>query len=384
MQDFTFIKQALKDAAARGRQRELRPLTPLKGSRVRWQGKELVNLSSNDYLGLAEHPLLAQRAAEYAAQYGAGSKASRLVCAEIPPFAALEAKLANLKGQEAALIFNSGFQANCSLPGLFAQKGDLILCDRLIHNSLIQGSLLSGARMRRFAHNDLADLENKLAEAQTKGYGRLLVLTESVFSMDGDRADLEGIKNLTDQANALLLVDEAHATGVLGPQGMGLATGLGIDLVMGTFGKGLGGFGAYFACPKIVRDYALNFAPGFIYTTALPPSVLGAMDAALELAPQMGEKRKKLHALATNFRKEASRMGYDCLNSSTQIVPLWMGSEERAIACMNHLLRQGFLAVAIRPPTVAPGQSRLRLAFNAALEEKDIHRLLGALHDFKG
>ena len=382
MEPFSFIHQALALRKASGQLRTLKDLEPLPGSRVRYQGKELINLSSNDYLGLAEHPLLSQRAASYMTSYGAGSKASRLVSGNIAPFGLLEERLARLKGQEASLILNAGFQANSSLPGLFVGKGDLILMDRLIHNSLIQGASLSGARLQRFGHNDLVDLETKLQQARSKSDRRILVLTESVFSMDGDLADLAQTKALCDRHQAMLLVDEAHATGVMGQSGMGLTNGLGIDLVMGTFGKGLGSFGAYFACPEAVKQYAINFAPAFIYTTALPPQVLGAIDAALELVPQMETERKQLHDLAELFRKEAGLLGYDCMGSQSQIIPILMGEEERAVGLMEHLLERGFLAVAIRPPTVEQGRSRVRFALNSLLKEEQIHQLLEALHDF--
>ncbi len=382
MDKFSFLKPALDARAQQGRLRNLQPLLPLPQSRVLWQGRSLVNLSSNDFLGLSEHPLLATRAQEYLTRFGAGSRASRLVTGELPAFAELESRLATFKGKPAAAIFNSGFQANVTLPLLFAGANDLILMDKLIHHSLIQGALLAKAQVQRFRHNDLNHLEQLLSQANQKSYQRILLCTESVFSMDGDLADLPALQALADRYNAILLVDEAHATGVMGEQGQGLAQGA--DLVMGTFGKALGCFGAYLACPQLVKQHLINFGGGFIYSTALPPQVLGAIDAALELVPHLHAERAHLQAISAQLRQGAQGLGWDVGASQSQIIPLMAGSEDRALALMEHLREQGFWVSAIRPPTVEAGKSRLRVALNALITAEVVRDFLQALQGFRG
>ncbi|MDX2471341.1 MAG: 8-amino-7-oxononanoate synthase [SAR324 cluster bacterium] len=382
MNPFSFISQALEQRQAVGRLRILKSIRPLVGSKVILEGKELLNLSSNDFLGLSEHPLLGKRAGEFAFEYGAGSRASRLVTGNITPFCDLEKKIATLKQMPASLIFNAGYQANASLVGAFVTKKSLVLMDRLSHNSLIQGATASGARVKRFLHNDLTDLERQLKSA-TGNYDRILVITESVFSMDGDLADLQAIQKLATEYGAMFFVDEAHATGVMGESGMGLSVGQNIDLVMGTFGKGMGSFGAYLCCSTEVREYLINFCAGFIYTTALPPQVLGAIDAALELVPTMEIERQHLREISQYFRDSAQGLGYDTGESASQIVPIILGSEEATMAAQEFLLKKGFLAVAIRPPTVEIGKSRLRFAFNSRITKNDIIKLLEALDEFR-
>lgn len=379
---FQFMEEPLRERRERGELRELRQLQFMPNSRVLLQGKELINFSSNDYLGLAERPELRQRAEEYMQAYGAGVRASRLVTGNIQAYRTIEEKLARLKGSEAALLFNSGFQANVSLIPMFAGPNSLILMDRLIHNSMIQGALLSRAKLSRFRHNDLDHLQEQLEKAKEKGYDRILILAESVYSMDGDRADVAGLKTLSDRYEAILLIDEAHATGVLGPQGMGLASKMGVDLVMGTFGKGLGSFGAYLACSAKVREYLINYCSGLIYTTALPPQVLGSIEAALDLVPTLEEERKILADKAESFRREIQKIGLSPLDSSTQIVPVLLGESQRALDCANYLKERGYLAMAIRPPTVEEGKARLRIAFNLLHDQKAIDGLIEALRSF--
>ncbi len=380
MNPFSFVSQALKDRQAEGRLRSLKNIRPLVGSKVILEGRELLNLSSNDFLGLSEHPLLGKRAGEFAFEYGAGSRASRLVTGNITPFIELEQKIASLKQMPASLIFNSGFQANASLVGALVTKKSLVLMDKLIHNSLIQGAMASGARVKRYLHNDLSDLERHLKSAD--GYDRILVITESVFSMDGDLADLTGIQKLCKNYGAMFFVDEAHATGVMGESGMGLTVGKDIDLVLGTFGKGLGSFGAYFGCSLEVKDYLINFCSGFIYTTSLPPQVLGAIDAGLDLVPTMEKERQHLAEISDYFRESVQALGLNTGESASQIVPIILGSEEATLAAQEFLISKGFLAVAIRPPTVEQGKSRLRFAFNSLIRKNDITKLIEALDEF--
>ena len=344
---------------------------------VEIDGQAVINFSSNDYLGLARHPALTRGATEYLTRYGAGATASRLVCGNYPCFAELESRLANMKGTEAALIMNSGFQANLSLIPALVNRKSLVLADRLCHNSINQGILLSRARFLRFRHNDLDHLQELLKRHET--YSRILIVTESVFSMDGDRCDLDALIEIGRRHQALLLVDEAHATGVLGPKGMGLACGKDIDLIMGTFGKGLGSYGAYVACSAEMREYLINYCSGLIYSTALPPPVLGAIDAALALAPTMDQERIHLLGLAQYLRAGLHEMGLETCGSTTQIVPVMVGEDHAALTMSRWLQEQGMLAAAIRPPTVEQGRARLRLTLTCQHSMSQIDSLLHAI-----
>jgi len=381
----TLWKDRLADLDGNGRLRRLRPLARKADGRLQADGQALIDFSSNDYLGLSRHPELVRRARDFAQKYGAGAGASRLVTGELPPFAAIEAKLAAGKAAPAALLFVSGFQANASiLPALFdraALKAEpVVFADRLNHASLIQGCLAAGIRQLRFRHNDLGHLEALLE--QHAGSGRpLFIVTETVFSMDGDRVDLPALTALAERFGAFLYLDEAHATGVFGPGGFGLAHGLAGPrcLVMGTFSKALGGFGAYAACTPALRDYLINRCPGLIYATALPPAVLGAMDAALDLLPGLDAERARVLAHAASFRESMAAAGLDTGASTTQIVPILLGEEKRALRVARGLEEQGFLGVAIRPPTVPAGQARLRLAFSARHTEEEVAALARAL-----
>ena len=377
------FEEALGRAAAQNRRRSLRPLEPLDGGRARIAGREVIDLSSNDYLGLSRHPALIERSREWAARYGTGAGASRLVRGTFEAHAAVEAKLAMLKGTEAALLFGTGWQANAAvLPALFAASDEpaLVFADRLVHASLHHGCQAAGVRQIRFRHNDLDQLEQLLAERAGEP-GRRFILTESVFSMDGDQADIVRLTAIGERWNAFLYLDEAHATGVLGPEGMGLS-GLApgrIDLVMGTFSKGLGSFGAYVAGSRVLIDYLVNACSGFIFTTAPPPPVLGAIDAALDLVPGMDIERAHLQRLAGRLRAGLAEAGIDTLASTTQIVPAVAGEEADALEAARRLEAEGVLAVAIRPPTVPKGSSRLRLALSAVHSEADVERVLEAV-----
>ncbi|WP_448560694.1 8-amino-7-oxononanoate synthase [Trichothermofontia sp.] len=352
---------------------------------VRQDDRWLLNFSSNDYLGLATHPALIAAAQDYAQRYGVGATASRLVTGTYDIHAALEQALAQACGREAALLFSSGFQANATVLPALLTRHSLVLVDRLSHHSLLHGAIASQARLIRYRHNDLNHLETLLQQAMRHSYDRCLIVTESVFSMDGDRGDVEGLVSLADRYGALLYVDEAHAWGVLGPGGMGLAANqLRVDLVLGTFGKAWGSFGAFIACSQALRDYLTNMCPGFIYTTALPPPIVGSLHAALTLMPHLEQARQTLLTHAATLRARLQGAGYDTGPSNTQIVPLWLGEEERALGLAQWLEKQGILAIAIRPPTVPAGTSRLRLVVSAQHQAQHLDLLLDAICAWPG
>lgn len=339
---------------------------------------ELIDVSSNDYLGLSRHPALIERACRWARKHGAGSRASRLVTGTPEDLLELERKLAALKGTEAALIFATGFQLNSSvLPALLELGHDpLVFTDRLNHASLHAG--LSGVKQIRFRHNDLAHLDELLAA--NPGAYRLIV-TESVFSMDGDAADVPALAALAEMHHAILYLDEAHATGVLGPQGKGLAAlapGK-VPVVMGTLGKALGSAGAYVAGSRALIDWIINRCAGFIYSTAPAPATLGAVEAALELVPGMEAERARLARMGDELRAALHAKGIDTLGSSTQIVPAVIGTSDDTLAAAQRLREAGVLAAAIRPPTVPQGSARLRFALSAALTDTQFERVLAAV-----
>ncbi len=379
------LARRLDSLSERHRLRSLRPVAPRGPGKVTRDGKLLVNFSSNDYLGLAAHPALIARAREWAEALGTGSGASRLVCGTLEAHERIEAKVAAFKGTEAALIFASGFQANATvLPALLDRRttgaAPLVFADALIHASLHHGCRAAGVSPLFFRHNDLAHLEELLAATGGDPAARF-ILTESVFSMDGDHADLPALAALAQRYDAFLYLDEAHATGVLGKRGAGLASlAQGeVDLVMGTFSKALGSFGAYVAGSRTLRDYLINRCAGFIYSTALPPPVLGAIDAALDLVPRMETERAELRRLAARLRTALRAAGLDTGASTTHIVPVLTGEEAPTMALAATLEDKGLLGVAIRPPTVPVGASRIRFALTAAHQADDVDRLVAAL-----
>jgi 8-amino-7-oxononanoate synthase len=378
------LQQQLTALDAAHRRRRLRPVSWADGQLRDANGRALIDVSSNDYLGLSQHPLVKARAAEWAERHGAGAPASRLVTGTREITLAVEEKLAAFKGCEAALLFSNGFQANATVIPVLARVGagnTAIFSDALNHASIVHGCRAARSSTQVFRHNDLEHLDHLLRRHAGKP-GRKLILTESVFSMDGDRANLPSLAQLAERHGAALYVDEAHASGVLGPGGRGLAAEIGgVDIVMGTLGKAFGAFGAYVAGSRTLIDWLVNCCPGFIYTTALPPAVLGAVDAALDLVPVMDAERAQLAQNAQRLRDALALRNYDTLGSSTQIVPAVIGSEADALAAARRLEDSGILAVAIRPPTVADGTSRLRFALGSHLDDAAMARLLAAVGD---
>lgn len=344
-------------------------------------GREYLNFSSNDYLGLSQHHALIDGARDAAARYGAGSTASRYMSGNNPLYEKIENLLAAGKGSEAALVFSSGYQANYSvLAALTAddvlEKPAVILADRLAHNSLLQNT----ARQIRFQHNDLDHLESLLKQ---HGNGVSFIVTESVFGMDGDRADMAALKKLAALYHAVLYVDEAHATGVYGPQGFGLTAHEDVGVAMGTFGKALGSFGAYVTCSALVREVLIQRCGGLIYTTALPPPVLGAMQAALELLPQLDDARTHLARQAARLREALKQQGWNIGGSDTHIIPVILDDEGAALHMAARLFEKDIFALAIRPPTVPRGSSRLRFSLSAAHGADDIAALISAMAELR-
>lgn len=344
-------------------------------------GQSYVNLASNDYLGLRFHEALIARACAWARETGTGSGASRLVTGNLDLFGTVERKVAALKNKPAALLMASGFQANAGvLQALFDRAvigaDPVVFSDRLNHASMHFGCQAAGVRQIRYRHLDVDHLA-VLLEQHAKPGRPAFILTESVFSMDGDVAPILELAKLARDHGAMLIVDDAHATGILGEGGCGLSDGA--DLVIGTFSKALGSFGAYVACSEAMRDYLVNRCGALIYSTALPPQVLGAIDAALDLVPSLEAERRHVAALSARFRREVQALGFDTAGSSTQIVPIVVGGAEAALKLSRALREAGFWATAIRPPTVPQGTARVRCVFTAAHTHDDLDRLVAAL-----
>lgn len=363
--------------------RTLRPITPAGGTNVCIAGRTLINFSSNDYLGLSQHPFLKETAIQYVERYGVGFGSSRLVSGNYEIFESIEQKLAQLKGTQSALLFSTGYQLNLTVLHALSKLGARFICDRLCHNSLLSGATLNKANFARYKHNDLADLQTKL-DSKDWDHCSPWIISQSVFGMDGDLADIPGLNSVANKSNCALFIDEAHATGVFGDNGMGLATGLTVpSIIMGTFGKGLGSFGAYIACSSELREYLVNFCPGFIYTTALPPSVLGAIDAALQIVPTLKKERTHLHALSSYTRNRLKDLGYDIGTSASHIIPVIVHDDGAAVSLAQYLEDAGIFAAAIRPPTVPSGTARLRISLSALHNETHVDRLIEALRGWR-
>jgi len=326
----TGIAEALRSAKALHLDRSLQVFSTA-GDRVALQGRSLLNFSSNDYLGLARHPEVVAGASKYLHRYGAGATSSRLVCGTLECHAALEEALAAFKGYPASLAFSSGYAANTGLIGAIVGRDDLVFADKFSHASLVDGAVLSRATLRRFAHNDAGHLE-KLLKAAAPG-SRKLIVTESVFSMDGDLAPLESLGQLAEEYGAMLLVDEAHALGVFGPHGEGLVASRGlhrqVNLAVGTLSKALGSAGGFVACSRTMKEWLVNRARSFVYSTALPPAQAGAVLAAIGILRGRTDPGAGLLNRAASFRRLLTEAGFDVGRSESQIVPSWWGTTRR-------------------------------------------------------
>ncbi|YCH31798.1 8-amino-7-oxononanoate synthase [Erwinia sp. PK3-005] len=369
--------------AERQQQQRLRQRSLLEKSHAGWllhNGMRYCNFSSNDYLGLSDDARLIQAWQQGAERYGVGAGASGHVTGYALPHAALEAELADWLGYPCALLFNSGYAANQAVIGALAGTGDRILADKLSHASLLEAASLSPATLRRFAHNQPQSLQRLLAAQHA---GETLVVTEGVFSMDGDSAPLPALHQLTQQAGGWLLVDDAHGIGVQGDQGRGSCWQQGVrpELLIVTFGKAFGISGAALLCDSDTANYLLQFARHLIYSTAMPPAQAEALRAALRAVQQGDELRERLAANVARFRRGAAQLPCTLLPSSTAIQPLLVGDDSQALMLASRLRQRGCWVTAIRPPTVPPGTARLRITLTARHTAEEIDRLLEALYD---
>lgn len=386
------LKNKLRQLDEKGLARDLVPLSRTGTGRVRSSGRTWLNLSGNDYLGLAEDRELI--AAFYRRldpetmleNFAPGAAASRLMTGNSPLYAQLEDRLADLYGKEKCLVFNSGYHGNAGILPALASRGDLILADKFCHASLIDGMRLAAAETSRYRHCDYDHLEEILGTRRDR-YNQVFLVSESVFSMDGDRADLDRLITLKRKYRCVLYLDEAHAVGVFGGQGLGLAEELGvtadIDLLFGTFGKALAGIGGFVACSDTIARFLVSRARTLIFTTGLPPVCLSWLLFVLERLPHMGKERRRLQLLAEEMRSSFAERGLP-VSGDTQIVPVIIGDSARALAAAGKLREQGYWVTAVRPPTVPEGTARLRLSFSAAMTGNDLaplpEILAAALH----
>jgi len=351
------------------------------GATLRIDGKVFNNFSSNDYLGLANHPDVIAAFQQSAAEYGVGSGSAHLICGHSSEHHALEEALAEFTGRERALVFSTGYMANLGVISALLGKGDDILQDKLNHASLIDGGKISGARLRRYSHGDMARLQQLLANA--KG-ARKMIATDGVFSMDGDVAPLTELASCAKASEAMLMVDDAHGIGVLGKTGAGLLEQEGLNqndvpILMGTLGKALGTAGAFVAGSEELIETLIQRARTYIYTTAMPPAVMAATRVSLKICQQENWRREKLQSLVSQFRQGAEQLGLQLMPSNTPIQPVVIGSNERVMQVAASLKEKGFLVGAIRHPTVAKGSERLRITFSASHTEQQVDELLLAL-----
>lgn len=366
---------------ARGLHRAPRLIESGQGPRIEIAGREYVCACSNNYLGLASHPAVKEAAREAIARYGWGGGASRLISGTMRLHAELEETIAGFKKTEAAIVFPSGYMANVGAIGALAGGEDTVIVDKLDHASIIDGCRLSGAGMRVYPHGDMNRLEEILKASGDSR--RRLIVTDGIFSMDGDPAPLREIAGLARHYGARLMVDEAHATGVLGAEGRGVAELLdveeGVDISMGTLSKALGGSGGYVAGPAALIDLLRNRARSFVYTTAPPPAVCAAGIAAIGIVRSAPELRKALLAKTDRLRRGLNELGFDTMRSGHHIIPLLVGETDAAVAFAARLFQKNVLVPAIRPPTVPRGTSRLRFTLMATHTDADIDCLLAAM-----
>jgi 8-amino-7-oxononanoate synthase len=382
--DVPFHQDVIRQLKADGLFRSLRRVEPDplgRSGRLMIEGRSVILLASNNYLGLADHPRVKEAAAAAIQRYGFGSGASRLISGNASPHAALEERIARFKRTEAALVFSTGYMANLGILSCLIPSEGLLVADRLCHASLIDGCRASGCRLRVYEHGDTDQLERLLAK-RPAGQPSVIV-TDGVFSMDGDIAPLPALVEIARRHGAAVFVDDAHATGVIGKNGHGTVEHFGLEpqsvIQMGTLGKALGGFGAYAAGSRVFIDYLINKAKTFIYTTALPPAVAAAALAAFDVMEEEPEIRERLWRNRNYYAAGLKSLGFDTLNSETPIIPILIGDSRSAVTFSERLLDAGVFAPAIRPPTVPKGTSRIRTTVMATHSRDDLDYVLETL-----
>ena len=380
MNNYDWLDAACSELEQTGLRRHLRTLMSAPTGTIKLDGRDVVLLGSNNYLGLSTHPKVIAAAVEATQAFGTGASGSRLISGNSELYTTLEANLAEAKGTEVALVFSSGYAANTSVIPMLAGEGDLILSDAFNHASIIDGCRLSRATRQVYRHCDVEHLRALLSEST--GFRRRLIVTDGVFSMDGDIAPLPDICDLAAKHDAMMLVDDAHGFGVLGEDGSGSVAHFGLEgkgiVQMGTLSKSVGALGGYIAGTRPLIELLINRARGFIFTTGLPPPTLAAANAALDIIRSTPELRQYLFSHAKYLKTALIDLGYTLLQSETQILPVILGNPQRATRIAEALFTEGVFAPAIRPPAVPPGTSRLRLTAMATHTEAEIQKAIDA------
>jgi len=385
---FSCFENELNFLREKNRYRVLNSVEAVGGAEIRWNGKRYINLASNDYLGMSKLISVKWAAVSASLRYGTGGGASRLMSGNCMLYDQLEKQIAQLKETEAALVYPTGYMANIGTLSCVLDSNDLAILDRSCHASLVQGAKLSGAKLWVFSHNDMSELESLLNRAQGSGYSKTMVVTESLFSMDGDIAPLPDLIRICKKYGALIMLDEAHATGVLGKEGRGACEHFGlspgeIDILMGTLSKAIGSLGGFVAGKKELIDYLKNKSKSFIYTTALPPGCLAASAHAIKL---LQASKKLISRLNSNiqFLSEGLKSAGICMpQSSTPIFPIMFGTDKRTLKAGKVFLESGIYAPAIRPPTVPENESRLRLSISSSHSQKQLALVIDAVKKAK-
>lgn len=377
----TFCKETIDTLEQKKLKRQLRCLDNAQGPKIILDGREVLNFCSNNYLGLANDERLINAAKQSLDTGGFGSGASRLVCGNMSAHEQLEEKLATFKGTEAALVFSTGYMANVGIISSLFNRDDCIFSDRLNHASIIDGIRLSQADFKRYPHNDMGALEEMLKKSQ--GHRQRIIITDSVFSMDGDIAPLDKIVSLAKKYDCLTMIDEAHGLGVMGEKGKGVVEHFGlenqIDIQMGTLSKAAGSFGAYCCGSREFITYLTNKARSFIYTTAMPPSVAAASTCAISIIENESSLRDQLWNNTYYMHQRLKEMGFNILNTQTPIVPIIIGDNDKTVLFSQKLLEEGIFVSAIRPPTVPHNTARLRLTVMASHTGEDLKFVLEQL-----
>jgi 8-amino-7-oxononanoate synthase len=379
--NLSYLQKELQALEASGTCRTLKTVASPQGREIIINNKRVLNFSCNDYLGLANDERIKKAMLEAIEAFGVGTGASRLICGNMIPHRELEEELAHFKNTECALVYSSGYMANTGIVPALMDRRSIVLSDKLNHASIVDGIILSRARLVRYPHADMQALREILKGLPA--HTQKLIVTDTVFSMDGDKAPLKEIVDLARSYEAMVMVDEAHAFGVLGLKGSGLVEELGlgidVDIQMGTLSKAAGCFGAYVCGTRILREYLINKSRSFIYTTAMPAALAQAARTALRIILEAGQLRRSLQENAETLRTKLQAMGFCTMASSTPIIPILVKDPLEAVAMSKRLLQQGIFVQAIRPPTVPLGTSRLRLTVIATHTQEDLEQLLNAL-----
>jgi 8-amino-7-oxononanoate synthase len=378
---FSGLSEDLEDRKQQNLYRTRGVISTPQGIYVEIDGKQVTNFCSNDYLGLANHPDIVKSFKNAADNYGVGSGSAHLICGHSAAHHALEEELAEFTGRDRVLLFSTGYMANVGVISALLSRGDQVFEDKLNHASLLDGGLLSGARFKRYLHNDVEDLDQKIKPMSS----RSLIVTDGVFSMDGDIAPLPELAALAAKKNAWLMVDDAHGFGVLGKSGGGVVQHYGLSqlevpIVMGTLGKSFGTFGAFIAGSEQLIETLIQQARTYIFTTAFPAAIAEASRTSLKIVRSENWRREKLTHLVNYFRTNAIQLGLQLSATASAIQPILIGDSQRAVEISHQLLERGFLVSAIRPPTVPKGKARLRITFSANHDEQQLDQLLDALN----